>query len=158
MTVNIDTHVEVVLVQNTEVRIYSGNENDHLGNRPKHPHFIQNKNYLPKRHPPPFQGQNGTFDNNRLMHALIHIRTVIIPRDRYRPEGFSSRIDIGRGMITVLVWKQACIILFIAYFNIEIKTTKITFHTDTKLVWIWVISIGWGMTTVLLWKKSLIYS
>ena len=40
------------------------------------------------------------------MHALIHIRTVIIPRDRYRPKWFSPRVDIGRGMITVLVWKK----------------------------------------------------
>ena len=38
------------------------------------------------------------------MHALFHIKTVIIPRDRYRPEGFSPRVDIGRGMITVLAW------------------------------------------------------
>ena len=43
---------------------------------------------------------------NRLMHALFHIKTVIIPRDRYRPEGFSPRVDIGRGMITVLIWEK----------------------------------------------------
>jgi hypothetical protein len=134
MTVNIETHVEVVLVQNTVVLVNSDNENAHLGNRPKRPHFIQNTNYLPKRLP--FFGQNGTFNNYRLMHALIHIRTVIIPRDRYRSEGFSPRVDIGRGMITVLVWKKACIIPFIAYFNIEITTTKLTSHTDTKLIWI----------------------
>jgi hypothetical protein len=36
------------------------------------------------------------------MHALFHIRTVIIPREPYRPEGFSPRVDIGRGMITDL--------------------------------------------------------
>jgi hypothetical protein len=30
----------------------------------------------------------------RLMHALFHIKTVIIPRDRYRPEGrYRSRDD-----------------------------------------------------------------
>ena len=57
MTVNIDTHVEVVLVQNTVVHVYSGNENDHLGNRQKHRHFIQNKNYLPKRPPPIFKAK-----------------------------------------------------------------------------------------------------
>jgi hypothetical protein len=34
---------------------------------------------------------------NRLMHAFFHIKTVIIPRDRYWPEGFSPRVDIGRG-------------------------------------------------------------
>ena len=70
------------------------------------------------------------------MHALFHIRTVIIPRDRYRPEGLTSGIDIGRGMITVLKWKKACIYLFITYFNIELKRTKLTSHTDTKLIWI----------------------
>jgi len=68
------------------------------------------------------------------MHALFHIRTVIILRDRYRSEGFSSRVDIGRGMITVLQWKKACINLFITYFNIELKRTKLTSHTDTKLM------------------------
>ena len=72
----------------------------------------------------------------RLMHALFHIRTVIIPRDRYRPEGFSPKVDIGRGMITVLKWKKACINLFITYFNIELNRTKLTSHTDTRLVWI----------------------
>ena len=68
------------------------------------------------------------------MHALFHIKTVIISRDRYRPEGFRPRIDIGRGMITVLIWKKACINLFITYFNIELKRTKLTSHTDTKLM------------------------
>ena len=68
------------------------------------------------------------------MHALFHIKTVIVPRDRYRPEGFSQRVDIGRGMITVLMWKKACINLFITYFNIELKRTKLTSHTDTKLM------------------------
>ena len=73
-----------------------------------------------------------------LMHALFHIRTAIIPRDRYRPEGFSPRVDIGRGMITVLIWKKACINLFITYFNIEIKRTKLTSHThQTMSVKIW---------------------
>ena len=66
------------------------------------------------------------------MHALFHIKTVIIPRDRDRPEGFSPKVDIGRGMITVLIWKKASINLFITYFNIELKRTKLTSHTDTK--------------------------
>ena len=70
------------------------------------------------------------------MHSLFHIRTVIIRRERYRPKGFSPSVDIGRGMITVLKWKKACINLFITYFNIELKRTKLTSHTDTKLVWI----------------------
>jgi hypothetical protein len=35
------------------------------------------------------------------MHTLFHIRNVIIPRDQYRPEGFSPSVDIGRGMIIV---------------------------------------------------------
>ena len=68
------------------------------------------------------------------MHALFYIKTVIIPIDRYRPEGFSPKVDIGRGIITVLVWKKACINLFITYFNIELKRTKLTSHTDTKLM------------------------
>jgi hypothetical protein len=33
-------------------------------------------------------------------------------------------------MITVLIWKKACINLFITYFNIELKRTKLTSHTD----------------------------
>jgi hypothetical protein len=65
------------------------------------------------------------------MHTPFHIRTVIIPRDRYRPEGFSPRVDIGRGMITVLVWKKACINLFITYLNIELKRSKLTSYTNT---------------------------
>jgi hypothetical protein len=68
------------------------------------------------------------------MHSLFHIKTVIIPIVRYRPEGFSPRVDIGRGMITVLIWKKACINLFITNFNIELKRTKLTSHTNTKLM------------------------
>jgi hypothetical protein len=68
------------------------------------------------------------------MHALFHIKTVIIQRDRYRPEGFSQRVDIGRGMLTVLIWKKACINLFITYFNIELKRTKLSSHIDTKFM------------------------
>jgi hypothetical protein len=68
------------------------------------------------------------------MHALFHIKIVIIPRYRYRPEGLSPRVDIGRGMISVLIWKKPCINLFITYFNIELKRTKLTSHTDTKLM------------------------
>ena len=67
------------------------------------------------------------------MHALVHIRTVIIPRDRYRPGGFSPRVDIGRGMITVLISKKACIYLFITYFNIELKRTKLTSNTHQTM-------------------------
>ena len=63
---------------------------------------------------------------------------------------------INRGMITVQKWKKACNNLFITYLNIELKRTKLNSHTDTKLIWIWVINIGWGMITVLLWKKSCI--
>ena len=40
-----------------------------------------------------------------------------------------QRVDIGRGMITVLIWKKACINLFITYFNIELKRTKLASHT-----------------------------
>jgi hypothetical protein len=90
----------------------------------------------------------------KLMHTLLHIRTVIIPRNRYRLEGSSPRVDIDRGMITVLIWKRVCINLFITYFNIELKRTKLLHtHTHTKL---WVIDIVWGMITVLIWKKAYI--
>ena len=70
------------------------------------------------------------YDKYRLMHALFHIRIVIIP-----------------------IWKNACINLFITYFSIELKTTKLTSHTHTKQ---WVIDISWGMITVLIWKKACI--
>ena len=33
-------------------------------------------------------------------------------------------------MITVLIWKKVCINLLITYFNIELKRTKLTSHTD----------------------------
>jgi hypothetical protein len=76
----------------------------------------------------------------RFMHALFHIQTVIVPRDWYRPEGFSPRVDIGRGMITVLIWKKACINLFITYFNIELKRTKLTSHRHQTYGYEWSIS------------------
>ena len=63
--------------------------------------------------------------NYRLMHALFHIRTVNILSNRYWPEGFSPIVDISRVMITVLIWKKACINLFITCFNIELKKNKI---------------------------------
>jgi hypothetical protein len=59
--------------------------------------------------------------NYRLMHPFFDIKTVIILRDRYQPEGFSPRVDIRRRMITILIWKKACINLFITYFNIELR-------------------------------------
>ena len=90
--------------------------------------------------------------NYRLVHALFHFRTGIIPRDQYRPEGFSPRV--GHGMVTVLKRKKACINLFIIYFNIELRRIKLTSHTDTKLIWIWVIDISWEMITVMIWQKG----
>jgi hypothetical protein len=56
---------------------------------------------------------------NRLMHAVFHIWTVIIPREQYGSEGFNPRVDIG---------------LFIAYFNIELQRTKLTSTAYTKLI------------------------
>ena len=61
------------------------------------------------------------------MLALFHMKTVIILRDRYRPEGFRPRDDIRRGMITVLIWKKACINQFITYFKIELIRIKNNF-------------------------------
>ena len=75
------------------------------------------------------------------MHALFHIKTVIIPRDRYRPEGFSLRVDIGRRMITVLIWKKACINQFVTYFNIELKIRKLTSHRHQTYGYEWSISV-----------------
>jgi hypothetical protein len=72
------------------------------------------------------------------LHALFRIRTVIIPRDRYRSESFNPRVDIGRGMITVLIRKKACINLFITYFYIELKRTTLTSHTPN---YEWLISV-----------------
>ena len=70
------------------------------------------------------------------------ISTVIIPRNRYRPDGFSPKVDIGRGMTTVLIWKKACINLFITYFNIELKRTKLTSqHRHQTYGYEWSISI-----------------
>ena len=37
-------------------------------------------------------------------------------------------------VLTVLKWKKACINLFITHFNIELKRTKLTSYTDTKLI------------------------
>ena len=34
------------------------------------------------------------------------------------------RVNIGRGMITFLIWEKACIDLFITYFHIEFKYLK----------------------------------
>ena len=68
------------------------------------------------------------------MHALFHINTVMIPRDDIGQRAFSQRVDIGRGMITVLIRKKACINLLTTDFNFELKRTKLTSHTDTKLM------------------------
>jgi len=89
--------------------------------------------------------------NYRLMHVLFHIRTVIIPRNRYRPEGFSPRVHIGRGMITVLIWKRACINLFITYFNIELKRTFSKLPKQTPNLWIRVHDLQF------VWWKKLEY-
>ena len=60
----------------------------------------------------------------------VSISRLLSSREiRYGPE-----VDIGQGMITVLIWKKACINLCITYFNIELKRTKLTSHTDTKLM------------------------
>ena len=60
------------------------------------------------------------------MHTLFHIRTVIIPRDRYQPERFSPRVDIGRGMITVLIWKKHALSIY-HIFQHWIKKNNINF-------------------------------
>ena len=51
---------------------------------------------------------------NRLMHAFFHFRTVIIPRPiltlGLKPSGRYRSL----GMITVLIWKRACINLWLS--------------------------------------------
>jgi hypothetical protein len=93
------------------------------------------------------------------MHALFHIKTVIIPRDRYRPEGFSPRAksilltgNITRAVLVKLCWRFGSRTLnryrslisislvsvwevnFVLFNSIELKRTKLTFHRDTKLI------------------------
>jgi hypothetical protein len=46
---------------------------------------------------------------NRLMHAFFHIQTVIIPRPISTLGLKSSGRYRSLGMITVLIWKRACI-------------------------------------------------
>ena len=84
------------------------------------------------------------------MHTLFHIKTVIIPRDQYQPEGFSPRVDIGRGMMTVLIWKKHrhlfLVIFFLPRYYIYYKVRNRSFvknlgHRDFR-----VFSTGaWGM-------------
>jgi hypothetical protein len=61
----------------------------------------------------------------RLMHDFFHIRTVIIPKDRYRPEGF--------------IWKRACINLYsnmTSFKRFESKPINACiFHIKTKALW-----------------------
>ena len=87
----------------------------------------------------------------RLMHVLFHIKTVIIPRDRYRPEGqYQSKDDNSPDMEKGM--HQSIYHIFQHW----IKKNKINFthtHTHTQL---WVIAIGWGMITILIWKKACI--
>jgi hypothetical protein len=45
-------------------------------------------------------------------------------------------------MITVLIWKKACINLFITYFNIELKRTKLTSHTKKIIFPIGVVPVN----------------
>jgi hypothetical protein len=46
------------------------------------------------------------------MHALFHIRTVIIPREPYRPEGFSPRFDIGHALMIMTYLAVLLYLLF----------------------------------------------
>ena len=43
----------------------------------------------------------------------------------------APRDDISRGLMTRAIWKSPCINLFITYFNIELKRTKLNSHTHT---------------------------
>ena len=49
----------------------------------------------------------------------------------------SREIDIDQmALARGMKWKRAGINLFITYFNMELKRTKFTSLTDTKLIWI----------------------
>jgi hypothetical protein len=66
-------------------------------------------------------------------HSMVCPSAFPFPyQDCYHPQ----RPISARGLIAVLKWKKACINIFITYFNIELKRTKLTSHTDTKLIWI----------------------
>ena len=76
------------------------------------------------------------------MHALFHIKNAIIPRDRYQPEGFSPRVDIGRGMIIVLIWKKGMHYSIYHIFQHWIKKNKFSFpHRHQTYGYEWSISV-----------------
>ena len=55
--------------------------------------------------------------------------------------GFSPRFEVGRGMITILIWNKAYINLCITYFNIELKRNTINFpHRQQTYGYKWSIS------------------
>jgi hypothetical protein len=66
------------------------------------------------------------------MLNLYQTTTLLLEIDNIRT--LSANIKLIIGMITVLIWQRACINLFITYFNIELKRTKLTSCTDTKLM------------------------
>ena len=51
--------------------------------------------------------------------ALSVSHPVINPRHQYHPESFSSRDDIGRGLIQDVIWKEPYHIMFIIYLNMR---------------------------------------
>ena len=46
------------------------------------------------------------------MHAIFHIKTVIIPRDRFRPKGFSTYFNIDIAVAGVYVWAKSILITY----------------------------------------------
>ena len=78
-------------------------------------------------------------------HIFQHwIKKNIINFSTLTPNLWIWMIDIGWGMMTILIWKKACIDLFITYFNIDLKRTKLISHTHTPNLWICLNNNCWN--------------
>jgi hypothetical protein len=67
---------------------------------------------------------------NRLMHFFFHIRTVIIPRPISTLGLKPSGRYLSLGMITVLIWKRACINLQVIY--LDVNSMSIIYDKDVS--------------------------
>ena len=55
----------------------------------------------------------------RILYGSFRITSRINPRHHYHPESFSSRDDIGRGLIRDVIRKEPYHIMFIIYLNMR---------------------------------------
>ena len=55
----------------------------------------------------------------RILYGSFRITSRINPRHQYNPESFSSRDDIGRGLIRDVIRKEPYHIMFIIYLNMR---------------------------------------